>query len=241
MKKTIFLLAMLIIAINVAAQQEHSTFYYQRASLFEKLPTSPNDIIFLGNSITNGGEWSELFGNPNVKNRGISGDVCPGVMDRLDAITSGQPAKVFLLIGINCLGRGKDQKSVVSGIDEIIDKIQAESPNTVIYLQSILPLNESFGMFEGHTKHWTEIKPVNKKLEELAKTKQVEYIDLYSEFVEPGTEKLNPKYTNDGLHLMGDGYIKWVEVLTPYIEHKKSLLNTTSTLHQNRLLTPCNK
>lgn len=224
MKKTFFLLALLILAINVSAQQKYSTFYYQRASLFEQLSTSPNDIIFLGNSITNGGEWSELFGNPNVKNRGISGDVCLGVMDRLDVITTGQPAKIFLIIGINDIGIGDAPDSVVTGINRIIDRIQVESPNTIIYLQSVLPLNESFGMFGGHTKHWAEIKPLNEKLEALAKNKQVEYIDLYSEFVKPGTDKLNPLYTNDGLHLTGKGYMKWVEVLTPYIDRKTNIV-----------------
>ena len=202
---------MVIISINLLAQQKHSTFYYQRTSLFEKLPSSTNDIILLGNSITNGGEWSELFGNTNVKNRGISGDICMGVYDRLDAITAKQPAKIFLLIGINDIGRGTAPDSVVMGIDRIIEKIQSQLPKTSIYLQSILPVNESFGMFDGHTKHWKEIKPLNTKLEALAKTKNIGYIDLYSEFVEPGTDKLNPLYTNDGLHLLGEGYMKWVE------------------------------
>lgn len=224
MKRKIFLLAMVIISINLLAQQKHSTFYYQRTSLFEKLPSSTNDIILLGNSITNGGEWSELFGNTNVKNRGISGDICLGVYDRLDAITAKQPAKIFLLIGINDIGRGTAPDSVVMGIDRIIEKIQSQLPKTSIYLQSILPVNESFGMFDGHTKHWKEIKPLNTKLEALAKTKNIAYIDLYSEFVEPGTDKLNPLYTNDGLHLLGEGYMKWVEILTPLIERHTNIV-----------------
>lgn len=218
MKKLFFLLSTLIITLNISSQNEHQPFYYQRASLFEKLPTSTNDIIFLGNSITNGGEWCELFENPNIKNRGISGDICKGVYDRLEVITNGQPNKIFLLIGINDLARGKTPDSVVVGIGEIIDKIQIESPNTLIYLQSILPLNESFGMFGGHTKHQNEIKPLNNRLEALAKSKQIQFIDLYSNFVEPDTDKLNPKYTNDGLHLLGEGYIKWVEIVSPYLD-----------------------
>ncbi len=218
MKKNLFLIALLIISVNVLAQRKYSTFYHQRASLFEELPTSDNDIILLGNSITNGGEWSELFGNPNIKNRGISGDICLGVYDRLSTITDGQPAAIFLLIGINDISRGAAPDSIVAGIGKIVDKIKTESPNTDIYVQSVLPLNEDFGMFGGHTKHWKEIKPMNKKLEALAKDMQVEFIDLYSGFVEPGTDKLNPLYTNDGLHLLGKGYLKWVEMITPYME-----------------------
>ena len=218
MKKSVPTLVLVLISIYLSAQQEYSTFYYQRASLFENLKSTPNDIVFLGNSITNGGEWSEIFENQNVKNRGISGDICVGVYDRMDIITKGHPAKIFLLIGINDIGRGATTDSIVEGISKIIDKIQYQSPKTKIYLQSILPLNDSFGMFDGHTKHWKEIKPLNKRLENLAKFKQVTYIDLYSEFVTLGSDKLNPEYTNDGLHLMGKGYMKWAEIVSPYID-----------------------
>ena len=221
MKRVTFTLALVIVSITLWAQQTHSTFYYQRASLFENLKTSPNDIVFIGNSITNGAEWSELFDNKNVKNRGISGDICMGVYDRMDVITKGMPAKIFLLIGVNDIGRGASSDSVVVGIDRIIDKIQIDSPTTEIYLQSILPLNDSFDMFNGHTKRWNEIKPLNKRLKELTKTKkQVTYIDLYSDFVEPDTDKLNPQFTNDGLHLMGKGYMKWVEIISPFINRE---------------------
>ena len=95
-----------------AQEQKHSTFYYQRATLFEVLPTSKSDIIFLGNSITNGGEWAELLGNPHAKNRGISGDTTQGVLDRLSTITKGKPSKIFLLIGTNDLSRGKSVDEV---------------------------------------------------------------------------------------------------------------------------------
>ena len=143
------------------------------------------------------------------------------LLDRMDIITKGMPAKIFLLIGVNDIGRGASSDSVVVGINRIIDKIQIDSPTTEIYLQSILPLNDSFDMFNGHTKRWNEIKPLNKRLEELTKTKkQVTYIDLYSDFVEPDTDKLNPQFTNDGLHLMGKGYMKWVEIISPFINRE---------------------
>ena len=101
MKKIFFLVVILTLSLLCRAQErKYSTFYYQRATLFEELPVTSSDIIFLGNSITNGAEWAELFKNKHVKNRGISGDICMGVYDRLDAILKGKPAKIFLLIGI---------------------------------------------------------------------------------------------------------------------------------------------
>jgi lysophospholipase L1-like esterase len=121
------------------------------------------------------------------------------------------------MIGINDIARGTSPDMIIDQIDQIIQKIQLESPTTIIYLQSILPVNNSFGMFEGHTSRWETIKPLNKRLANLANKRKIIYINLYSYFVTPGTDKLNPQYTNDGLHLLGDGYIKWVELVKPYI------------------------
>lgn len=219
MKMIPLLLMALSLAFPLSAQNRtYPTFWHQRVSLFEKLSVNKDDILFVGNSITNGGEWAELFHNPKVKNRVISGDICMGVYDRLLSMLKGRPAKIFLMIGINDLGRGTSPDSIVCQTDRILGKIQNESPETAIYLQSILPVNESFGMFEGHTRQREIIAPLNLRLKQLAEKRKVIYIDLYSHFVEPGTDKLNPAYSNDGLHLMGAGYLKWAELVKPYID-----------------------
>src|SRR5688572_21180522 len=78
-----------------------STYYQQRVTHFKSLPNTKGDIVFIGNSITDGGEWNELFNDLKIKNRGISGDVSTGVLHRMDEIAQRKPAKVFLLIGVN--------------------------------------------------------------------------------------------------------------------------------------------
>ncbi|MDE5895394.1 MAG: sialate O-acetylesterase [Muribaculum intestinale] len=220
-KKLIFLMAILALASSIHAQErKYSTFYYQRATLFEELPVTSSDIIFLGNSITNGGEWAELFDNPHVKNRGISGDVCMGVYDRLDAILKGSPAKIFLLIGINDVDRGASADTIVERIGMIVDKIRKDSPSTKIYLQSVLPVSDHYNMFNGHTSRWEVVPEINKGLVRLAADRGVKYIDLYSHFIDNTTGKMNIEYTNDGLHLLGKGYKKWVGIVKPYVDEK---------------------
>lgn len=214
-------MAILALASSIHAQErKYSTFYYQRATLFEELPVTSSDIIFLGNSITNGGEWAELFDNPNVKNRGISGDVCMGVYDRLDAILKGSPAKIFLLIGINDVDRGASADTIVERIGMIVDKIRKDSPATKIYLQSVLPVSDHYKMFNGHTSRWEVVPEINKGLVRLADDRGVKYIDLYSHFIDNTTGKMNIEYTNDGLHLLGKGYKKWVGIVKPYVDEK---------------------
>lgn len=221
MKRIFFILLVLILSVDIYSQKrKYSTFYYQRATLFEELPITSKDIIFLGNSITNGGEWGELFDNKYVKNRGISGDICMGVYDRLGAILKGKPAKIFLLIGINDISRGAQADTIVHSIGMITRKIKQESPKTKLYLQSLLPVTDYYKMFNGHTSRWQVVQEVNNGLKCLAEKEKVEYIDLYSHFVDEETGKMNIEYSNDGLHLLGKGYLKWVEIVKPYITKK---------------------
>ena len=216
----LFIMVLSLIATVNAQDRKYSTFYYQRATLFEALPVTSSDIIFLGNSITNGAEWAELFNDKHVKNRGISGDICMGVYDRLDAVLKGKPAKIFLLIGINDVSRGAPADTIVSRIGMIVGKIKEDSPKTKLYLQSVLPVTDRYNMFKGHTSRWRVIPEINKGLVRLAEEEGVTYIDLYSHFVDKQTGKMNTAYTNDGLHLLGKGYLKWVEIVKPYIRRK---------------------
>lgn len=197
-------------------QRSYSTYYYQRASHFELLPTSSKDILFVGNSITDGAEWSELFVNRHVKNRGISGDTTWGVYDRLPTVLKGKPKKIFLLIGINDIGRGHDNQYVLEGILRIIKKIKNESPRTKLYLQSLLPVNPVFGKFNGHTSQWARIPTINKSLSNMAAEEGITYINLFSSFAD-AEGKMNVEYTNDGLHLLGKGYEVWKGIILPYL------------------------
>jgi sialate O-acetylesterase len=212
----ITLFVVLFAQISDAQTQKYSTFYMQRSSLFNKLSITSKDIVFIGNSITNGAEWNELFPQKRVKNRGISGDTSEGVFDRLDAVVKGKPAKIFILIGVNDISREIKVETIVLNMKRIVEKIQKESPKTKIYIQSILPVNPDFEMFKGHMKPEL-IKEINQFYQNIAQEYKVNYIDLYSYFLEDGTDKMNKKYTNDRLHLLGEGYLLWREIVKPYL------------------------
>lgn len=218
MKKLLIMLSLFCACTMQAQEQKHSTFYYQRATLFEALPTSKSDIIFLGNSITNGGEWAELLRNPHAKNRGISGDTTQGVLDRLSTVTKGKPSKIFLLIGTNDLSRGKSVDEVAKNVEKIVERVKRESPATKLYVQSVFPVNPKFNKFLGHMNRQKDIAVLNAKIKAVAARHGVKYIDVYKALVTPSTDVMNPEYTNDGLHLLGKGYLKWVEVLKPYLK-----------------------
>jgi hexosaminidase len=193
-----------------------STYYLQRVSHFKTLPQSKGDIIFLGNSITDGAEWAELFNDINVKNRGISGDITAGVINRLDEITNRQPAKVFLLIGVNDLARNISTDSIVNNIFLIADYVRQESPSTRLYVQGILPVNNVYGKFATHTNKGEQIKIIDALLKGNANNHGYTYIDLYSSFVDENG-KLRANLTNDGLHLKGEAYLIWKHIIYHYV------------------------
>ena len=217
--KPLFVAVILLMATQAFAQitGKYGTYYDQRELLFEAMPTSENDIVFLGNSITDGGEWSELFENSNCKNRGISGDITAGVLNRLETITKGQPAMVFLMIGTNDMNWGISNDTIAMNIREIVQRIKAESPRTRIVVQSILPTNDCYGLFTGHTKRYADVAVINAMLRTMAEEEDVEYLDLYSSFANK-EGKMNPAYSNDGLHLNGDGYLLWKDLVEYEIE-----------------------
>ena len=73
--------------------------YFKRIDDFKKKPIGYNKIVLLGNSITKGGgDWNKRLNVTNIINRGISGDISEGVLERLDEIVHYKPIAVFLLI-----------------------------------------------------------------------------------------------------------------------------------------------
>lgn len=215
MKRILILFIALFAAGPLFAQSEYN---YQRRSLFEVLPVLSSDIVFLGNSITDGCEWAELFNNRHVKNRGISADRSGWLLDRLDPIIEGHPKKLFLLIGTNDLAAGVTPDEIVANVAKLIDRFQNESRWTKIYVQSILPVNgKDFSKYKNHYAHSHLIVPTNKKLEALCDEKEVTYLDVWGALADHDG-KLDKRYTNDGLHLMGEGYLVWRDAIKYHVK-----------------------
>lgn len=184
----------------------------QRISLFELLPIKADDIVFLGDSLTDGGEFSELFGMECIKNRGIRSDDIPGVEKRLDPILSGNPKKIFLLIGINDISHGTSVNKLAQQYEKLVKKIAAQSPGTKLYLQSVLPVNNFFKRYKSLQGKETAITELNERIKSIARSYGATWVDLRPALAdESGNLKI--EYTNDGLHLNGQGYQAWCKTI----------------------------
>lgn len=217
MSRLIFLL-LFVATMSAGAQQpeKYTPLYHQRASLFDVLPVDTSDIVFLGNSLTHGCEWHELFNMPNIKNRGINGDIVHGIRERLEPVINGHPKKIFLLIGVNDVSHDLTADSIATAIGELIDNIRSGSPSTRLYVQSLLPINNSFGKYKKLYGKEQVIRNINTLIEAMAKEKGFIYINSRSIFADEN-DNLDKNITNDGLHLLGEGYLKWREFLLPYV------------------------
>ncbi len=185
--------------------------YPLKVAQFKVFPNAARDIIFLGNSITAGVDWAELLQNSNARNRGISGDITFGVLERLHEVTEGKPRKVFILIGTNDIARNIPDAVILDNYKRIIRQIKRESPATKIYFQTVLPVNSDVPPKKSHYGKDEHIAAVNEGLKKLGRDEGITVIDLHPLFLKGG--KLDKDLTYDGLHLNINGYKRWEKIL----------------------------
>lgn len=215
-KLRIYIVAAFLLPSMAFQGWSRSEYWKQRVSLFEKIPITSSDIVFLGNSITDGGEFSELFKNEDIKNRGINSDVISGVRERVGQVTSGQPRKIFLLIGINDISHNLSVSEIARQYDELVQDIRSQSPESKLYIQSILPINNDFTRYKNLKGKSQVIVDVNEQLRLIAEKRGAIFIDLFPALSD-SNGKLRKDFTNDGLHLLGKGYRAWTDYIKEYV------------------------
>ena len=128
------------------------------------------------------------------------------------------PTKVFLLIGTNDIeweDSDKLNEEVYNNIKKIAQKIRKNRKNAKVYVLSILPVNNN--MSGAHDRHISEIKTINKKLENFCKNeKYITYVDAFDGLTN-SDEMFYEGYTKDGLHPNDLGYAKITEMLMKYM------------------------
>ncbi|MEH7088114.1 GDSL-type esterase/lipase family protein [Priestia megaterium] len=198
---------------TATSNQEFPPYYLQKVSIYKTSPVKNVDVAFIGDSITDHGEWNELFPEKVVINRGISNDNTNGVLNRLDEIAEKKPKKIFILIGINDLLYNTDANKIVSNYKRIVKGLKEQSPNSELYIQSVLPVNNEI---YGSSIKNEDVKSINSKLKIIAKNEDIPFIDLYSALSK--NDQLEEKYTIDGIHLKGAGYEVWKKQIDEFLE-----------------------
>lgn len=199
---------------NIQTDLNINSYYKHKKSQFEILTKSNDSIVFLGDSITDEGEWVELLENKNILNRGISGDTTRRILNRLDAIIQTRPTQIFLMVGINdFVNEKKSIEEVLSKYKIILEEFQNQIPQTEVFIQSVLPVNNNLTYFLENNQ---KVIKFNLKLQELATEFNYQYIDVFSKLAD-SEDQLDVKYTTDGVHLNGKAYVIWKEAVEKYV------------------------
>ena len=216
-------------------------FRNHRYDSFKVLETNNESIVFIGNSITDMHCWPEAFRTSTgeylpIVNRGNSGTYSTEQSNNLESYINGQPKKVFMMIGTNDIaisgGLNFSGEQVLAYVKSIVERIHARSPQTKIYLYSILK-NKTGNRVEATWLHTNEI------VKEYVETMNVDwltYIDLYDKLASVAQGGV---WSYDNLHLTAAAYQVWCETICQYLQEGEDYTvstvypSNTSTLQQN--------
>ena len=186
---------------------QNDPYYKHKKSQFEILALNEKyKTIMLGDSITDEAQWDELLNSDTIQNRGISGDTTDGVIDRLNPIGK-NIEKVFIMIGVNDIMRGKPVDEVYLNYLKIIQFFKEK--NIKIHIQSTLYIGES-----RKADFNPKIEELNKRLEKYTSENQITFINLNPIFAP--NKILKKECTFDDLHLNGSAYNLWATKIKKY-------------------------
>ena len=237
MKK--FFTLLICALLSTATMFADGPFRNHRYDSFKVLSTNSESIVFIGNSITDMHCWPEAFVTSDgnylpIVNRGNSGTYSTEQSDNLESYIAGKPKKVFMMIGTNDIaisgGLNFSGEQVLAYVKSIVTRIHARSPQTKIYLYSILK-NNTANRVEATWLHTNEIVKAYANA-----TDKVTYIDLYDKLAGIAQGGV---WSYDYLHLTAAAYQVWCETICQYLQEGENYTvstvypSNTSSLQQN--------
>lgn len=212
--KTITTLSILLILCCVLIICQFIYPYY-KANYIE--PAVPENIVFLGDSITDFYDLDKYYPNNFVVNSGIAGNTTADILeDMKKRVYCYNPSKVFLLIGTNDLETGASVDDIVKNIMKIAKQIKKNRKETKIYIESIYPVNHNIENNTADKRNNNDIKKINKRLKKYCQDNKFTYINLYS-ILKDDSDNLSTDITDDGLHLNEKGYDLLTDYLNKYL------------------------
>ena len=193
--------------------------YLNRIAVYD-LYEATSDVVMIGDSITDIAEWSEFFPAVSIANRGIGGDTTEGVLNRLDSVYLTGAKTVFLLVGINDIGRGDSVDTVYSNYEKIIEDLLSHGVQP--FIQSTILAGDVKKAFNPR------VNELNNRLGKLAASKNILFINLNTHLAKGGI--LNAEFTTDGIHLNAAGYRVWKRAIEPILMQASASAENTGII-----------
>ena len=169
------------------------------------------DAVFFGDSITCDGNFDELFPALRVVNLGVYGDTLEQLLYRVPEVRAEDPARIFLLGGINSLLPDNVEKCLEQ-YELLLDELRTACPEAQLIVESVLPVADYLDP-EGAENE--AVRRFNEGIAKLAEEKGCGFADLWAVYEKNGA--LDRAQTRDGLHLNFNAYGPWAEAVAPFL------------------------
>lgn len=175
------------------------------------------DVLFVGDSITAGWDWSiweKNFKPLKAANFAIGGDNTGNLLWRLQhgAIGNIQPKLIVLLIGANNVGALRETpEQAAAGVTKVVQQIQLAWPNAKILLNAVFPFDQA-----PTSDNRNKIKKLNQIISKLGDNKIIFFKD-YGPLLLQKDGSISPDIMADFLHPTPKGYQVWADAMTPDI------------------------
>ena len=184
----------------------------------------PCDVVFIGDSITQGWEgnppnggknvWEKYYGKRTCMNFGVGGDRTQHVLWRFEhgQLDGLKPKAAVLMIGTNNSNKDDNTEAdILEGVTAIVKQIRTRLPDTKLIVLGIFPRGKTFSAQRG------KILQVNQALEKLADNKMIFYLDIGSQMIE-ADGSISTEMMRDALHPGEKGYEIWAAAIEPKLK-----------------------
>ena len=178
----------------------------RHARAVDRIQQGPVDLLFIGDSITQGWEedgrrvWDTFYGRRQAVNLGFNSDQTDNVLWRLqhgeiDGIT---PKLAIVMIGTNNATRREDPpEETAAGVHAILTTLRTRLPQTKILLLAVFPRGQS-----ANDQLRRVNQAVNERLRAFADQRHVFFLDLGPRFLDKAG-RLSEEVMPDALHPAG--------------------------------------
>lgn len=192
-------------------EEQMQTYYYEKVAQFrqENAQYAPGqvDIVFLGDSLTDGYPVAEHYSEYVVVNRGIGGDTTFGLENRLQvSVYDLQPKVAVMLIGAN------NMDTMFENYERILQGFVENLPDTKIVLVSLTAMGQEWGRKNNLAAFQ------NVKIKKLAQQYGFAYVDLFTPLLNLETNEIYAEYTTDGGHQTPAGYRVFTNTIAPVLK-----------------------
>ncbi len=182
--------------------------------------TKAPDVVFMGNSITQG--WVEqhpaFFTENNYAGRGISGQVTAQMLARFRSdVLELKPKVVVILAGTNDIARNNGYVSMQNIAGNIASMAQLAQANGIqVVICSVLPASH-YSWRPEITEVPQKIMELNAMLAEWASANGCTWVDYFGQ-MEDGNGGLPTELSKDGVHPTPEGYDEMERIITPVLK-----------------------